>query len=218
MNDTKTAEATYSNKRTSIAGLNAQRGEKAEALAASEPNSHPEPAPQDPVAQASEVAAQAPAPAAASAPSLEPNPMATAKPAQDLQTEFVSFLKRTWKVWAIVAGAIFGLIALTTVQKGIAERARIAREARQEHAVASVTADSLLSRCGPPSQDDTRDLYPVILRSMVYQRGDEKFIFEFSRTAEEKSDWVFLSMKDSTGTKTFDTPQEKIAALPCLGK
>ena len=216
MNDTKTAEANYSHDRTSIASLDSLRDEKAAALAAWEPNTHPEL--QEPVAQASDTADQVPEPPAASAPWLERNPLAPARPAQDLQSEFVSFLKRTWKVWAIVAGAIFSLIALTTVEKGIAERARIAREARQEHAVASVTADSLLSRCGPPSQDDTRDLYPVIMRSMVYQRGGEKFIFEFSRTAEEKSDWVFLSMKDAAGTKTFDTPQAKIAALPCLGK
>lgn len=218
MNDTKTAEATYSHERTSVTGPDSLRGEKSAAHAASEPNAGPVPEPQYPVSQNPEAADQAPAPAATSTPSPEANPMASARPAQDLQAEFVSFLKRTWKVWAIVAGAIFGLIALTTVQKGISERARIARQARLEHAVASVTADSLLSRCGPPSQDDTRDLYPVILRSMVYQRGDQKFIFEFSRTAEENSDWVFLSMKDATGTKTFDTPQAKIAALPCLGK
>ncbi len=31
-----------------------------------------------------------------------------------------------------------------------------------------------------------------------------------------KSDWVFLSMKDQSGTGHFDTPQAKIAALPCI--
>jgi hypothetical protein len=38
----------------------------------------------------------------------------------------------------------------------------------------------------------------------------------FSRTAQEKSDWVFLAMKDESGARSYDTPETKIAALPCL--
>jgi hypothetical protein len=41
-------------------------------------------------------------------------------------------------------------------------------------------------------------------------------VISFSRTAEEKSDWVFLSMQNENGTATYDTPEAKIAALPCL--
>ncbi len=41
-------------------------------------------------------------------------------------------------------------------------------------------------------------------------------MISFSRTAEEKSDWVFLSMQSETGTEIYETPEAKIAALPCL--
>jgi hypothetical protein len=41
-------------------------------------------------------------------------------------------------------------------------------------------------------------------------------VVAFSRTAEEKSDWVFLSMKDEVQTRSYDTPDAKAAALPCL--
>ena len=52
---------------------------------------------------------------------------------------------------------------------------------------------------------------------MSYQpRENEKVVFQFSRTAEEKSDWVFLSMKDESGARSYDTPETKIVALPCL--
>ena len=60
-------------------------------------------------------------------------------------------------------------------------------------------------------------MYPLVLRTMSYPHGEnEKIVFAFSRTAEEKSDWVFLSMKDQNGARSYDTPQAKIAALPCL--
>ena len=41
-------------------------------------------------------------------------------------------------------------------------------------------------------------------------------VISFSRTAEEKSDWVFLSMQNESGGAIYDTPEAKIAALPCL--
>jgi len=75
----------------------------------------------------------------------------------------------------------------------------------------------LTARCGPPTEDVTKEMYPVVLRTMSYQRGEnEKIVFEFSRTAEAKSDWFFVSMKDQSGTRSFETPEAKIAALPCL--
>ena len=54
------------------------------------------------------------------------------------------------------------------------------------------------------------------MRTMVYQISrNETYTFDFSRTAEEQSDWVFLSMKDATG-KSYETAEEKVAAMSCL--
>jgi hypothetical protein len=131
--------------------------------------------------------------------------------------EFAEFLKRTKRVWLIVLGAIFGMMTVVTVVTRMSERARNAREKRQEHAVLEVMPENLIARCGPPTEDATKEMYPVVVRTMSYQRGEnEKIVFEFSRTAEAKSDWVFLSMKDQSGTRRFETPEAKIAALPCL--
>lgn len=131
--------------------------------------------------------------------------------------EFAEFLKRTKRVWLIVAGGIFGLMAVVTVETGISERSRNASEKRQEQAVLDVLPERLIARCGPPTEDVTKEMYPVVLRTLSYQRGEhEKIVFAFSRTAEANSDWVFLSMKDERGARSFDTPEAKIAALPCL--
>jgi hypothetical protein len=126
-------------------------------------------------------------------------------------------LKRTKRVWLIVAGAILGMMAVVTVVTRVSERARNAREKRQEQGVLEVIPENLIVRCGPPAEDATKEMYPVLLRTMSYQRGEnEKIVLEFSRTAEAKSDWVLLSMKDQSGTRSFETPEAKIAALPCL--
>ena len=131
--------------------------------------------------------------------------------------EFAEFLKRTKHVWLIVAGAIFGVMTVVTVVTRMSERARNAREKRQEQAVLEVTPENLIARCGPPAEDVTKEMYPVVVRKMSYQRGEnEKIVFEFSRTAEAKSDWVFLSMKDLSGARNVETTEAKIAALPCL--
>ena len=130
--------------------------------------------------------------------------------------EFAEFLKRTKRVWLIVAGAIFGMTAVVMVVTRMSERARNAGEKRQEQAILEVIPENLVARCGPPAEDVTKEMYPVVLRTMSYQRGEnKKIIFEFSRTAEKKSDWVLLSMKDQSGTSS-ETPEAKIAALPCL--
>ena len=51
---------------------------------------------------------------------------------------------------------------------------------------------------------------------LTYQMsGNETYIFDFSRTAEENSDWVFLSMKDAKG-KSYETAEEKVGAMSCL--
>ncbi|MGB7727418.1 MAG: hypothetical protein WBL50_05260 [Candidatus Acidiferrum sp.] len=130
--------------------------------------------------------------------------------------EFAEFPKRTKRVWLVV-GAIFGTMAVVTVVTRRSERPRNAGEKRQEQTTLEMIPENLIARCGPPAEDVTKKMYPVVLRTMSYQRGEnEKIVFEFSRTAEAKSDWVFLSMKDQSGTRSFETPEAKIAALPCL--
>jgi hypothetical protein len=133
-----------------------------------------------------------------------------------LAHDFVTFLNQTKRVWLMVVGASVGLIlVITLLQRGF-EWFSKSRERRHEQAVASVTPEHLLARCGQPVEDVTREVYPVRMRTMTYQvRWRETYILEFSRTAEKNSDWVFLSMKDVNG-KSFETPEEKVAAMSCL--
>jgi hypothetical protein len=129
---------------------------------------------------------------------------------------FITFLKRTKRVWLMVVGASVGLIlVITLLQRGF-EWFSKSRERRHEQAVASVTPEHLLARCGQPVEDVTREVYPVLMRTMTYRiKSMETYILEFSRTAEENSDWVFLSMKDGNG-KSYETPEEKVVAMSCL--
>jgi hypothetical protein len=130
--------------------------------------------------------------------------------------DFLGFLKQTKQIWLMVGGAIFGLIVLVTLGGRLYNWANNVKERRTEQAVASVTPERLLARCGQPVEDDTKEVYPILMRTMTYQISrNEAYVFEFSRTAEEKSDWVFLSMKDATG-KSYETPEEKVAAMSCL--
>jgi hypothetical protein len=130
---------------------------------------------------------------------------------------FAESPKRTKRAWLIAAGTIFGVMAVLMVTTRVSERAKSAGEKRQEQAVLEVMPENLIARCGPAAEDVTKEMYPVVLRTMSYQRGEnEKIVFEFSRTAEAKSDWVFLSMKDQSGARRFETPEAKIATLPCL--
>lgn len=130
--------------------------------------------------------------------------------------EFVDFLKQTKRIWLMVVGAIVGLILLVTLAQRGFEWFNKSRERKHEQAVASVTPEHLLARCGQPAEDTTRNLYPILMRTMTYQISrEETYIFDFSRTAEEQSDWVFLSMKDTNG-KSYETAEEKVAAMSCL--
>jgi hypothetical protein len=131
--------------------------------------------------------------------------------------EFSAFLKHTKRVWLMGAGIIIAAVALVNLTARAAEWAKNARERRQLHAVATLTPEHLLARCGAAAEDVTKEVYPVVMRTMTYQRGaTEKLVISFSRTAEEKSDWVFLSMQNENGAAIEDTPEAKIAALPCL--
>ena len=131
--------------------------------------------------------------------------------------EFSGFLKHTKRVWLMGAGIIIAAVALVNLTARAAEWAKNARERRQLHAVATLTPDHLLARCGAAAEDMSKEVFPVVMRTITYQRGaQEKLAISFSRTAEEKSDWVFLSMQNENGAVIEDTPEAKIAALPCL--
>lgn len=128
-----------------------------------------------------------------------------------------AFVKRTKRVWLMTAGLIVGVAALVNLTARAAEWAKNARERRQLHAIATLTPENLFARCGAASEDVSKEVYPVVMRTMTYQpRGGEKLVISFSRTAEEKSDWVFLSLQNENGAAIDNTPEARIAALPCL--
>jgi hypothetical protein len=86
-----------------------------------------------------------------------------------------------------------------------------------ESTLESMTPELVTSRCGPPAEDVTKDLYPMISRTMSYKStGLGSVVLEFSRTSEENSQWLFLSMKDGNGAIKYETPEMQVAALPCL--
>ena len=131
--------------------------------------------------------------------------------------EAADFLMRTKRVWVMAAGIVIGVAALANLSARAAEWAKNARERRQLHAMATLTPERLYARCGAAVVDETKVIYPVLMRTISYHpRGGEKLVISFSRTAEEKSDWVFLSMQNEDGAASYDTPEAKIAALPCL--
>jgi hypothetical protein len=79
------------------------------------------------------------------------------------------------------------------------------------------TPDAVIAVCGQPLADVTKDSFPVIIRTMTYKPFlKDPVVLAFSRTAEEQSQWVFLTMKDQNGPKTYDTMEAQAAALSCL--
>ncbi len=108
------------------------------------------------------------------------------------------------------------LIAQFLVVKG-SQWYKQTRERRITKATDSVTPDRLIARCGAPADDVTTDLYPIIRRTMRYKAsGQRTFVFTFTRTADEPQNWVLLTMKDSVGGASFETPEAKTSALSCL--
>jgi hypothetical protein len=138
-------------------------------------------------------------------------------PADSQLADFAAFLKRTWRIWAIVIGGFLGVILTVTVMQRLAAMARDAQLKRYDQAIASLTPDRLIARCGRPAEDVTREVFPVVLRTVRYRPmiGDP-LVLTFSRTDEQQSDWVFLTMTDQSGAKSFDTPEAKINAFSCL--
>jgi hypothetical protein len=116
----------------------------------------------------------------------------------------------------IAAGFVAGIVGvrlLIAAPSWFKER----RENRQFIAVNNLTPERLIARCGPPIGDETKNLYPIITRDMNYKSDNRgTILFKFTKTAEESSDWVFVSMQDSHGGTDYDSPRAKISALPCL--
>ena len=124
-------------------------------------------------------------------------------------------LRMTQQTWLIAATMLVGLATLLILTR-FTGKSKPAGERHEERTVASLTPESLVAKCGAPADDVTKDLYPMIKRTMSYKSGAKGTLtFEFSRTAEEKSDWVFLSMSDENGA-SYGTPETQIAAMPCL--
>jgi hypothetical protein len=139
------------------------------------------------------------------------------KTAESQLADFVAFLKRTWRIWAIAIGLFVGAILVIALLQKMTEMAKIAQQKRFDKAVASLTPDHLIARCGKPVEDVTKEVFPVVMRTIRYQPSrNETLLLTFSKTAEQQSDWVFLTMKDETGAKSFDTTESKISALSCL--
>jgi hypothetical protein len=131
--------------------------------------------------------------------------------------EFKDFGRKTRGLWLTLAAAIIGLVAAANVWARVAEWARNTRVKRQEQAVATLTPEHLVARCGATAQDVTKEVFPIAMRRITYElSGREKLVFAFSRTMEAKSDWVFLSMDNESRGENFQTTEAKMAAMPCL--
>jgi hypothetical protein len=116
----------------------------------------------------------------------------------------------------IFAGLVIGIVFvryLFVLPGWMKER----RETRQYIAVNNLTPDRLVKRCGPPLSDETKDLYPMVARDMVYKsRSVGTVVLKFSRTAEESSAWVFTAMQDPSGSVSYEEPEAQISVLSCL--
>lgn len=144
-----------------------------------------------------------------------PGPMAATGATETVKFQFP--LKITQQTWLIAATVLLGLVTLLILSRATG-RNKAAKELPVERTVESLTPERLIASCGQPTEDATKDLYPMIKRTMSYKSsGKAALTLEFSRTAEEKSEWVFLSMSDENGA-TYSTPDTQIAAMPCLKK
>ena len=160
--------------------------------------------------------------AGTSQPADSPEPAEDKKPAGAVApagagkiAKFPFGLKITQQTWLIAATLIVVLVTLLIFSRATRSNKAIA-ERREERTVASLTLESLIAKCGPPAEDATKDLYPMVKRTMSYKSsGKGTLTFEFSRTAEEKSDWVFLSMSDENGA-SYGTPETQVATMACL--
>ena len=122
-------------------------------------------------------------------------------------------MKRKLLLAAGCVAAIVGVRVLIAAPSWFKQR----RENRQFIAANNLTPERLIARCGQPISYATKNLYPIIARDMNYKTdGGATIVFKFSKTAEESSEWVFMSMQDSSGIANYESPEAKIAALSCL--
>ncbi len=129
------------------------------------------------------------------------------------RAQFARIAKRALPVAAVLLALLFAGLAIRIGVAWLKQR----RENRQWLAVSNLTPDRLIARCGQPAEDATHDMYPMIAREMKYNSpGGRNVVLAFSRTAEEGSAWVFLSIKDAQSGLAYDSPSTQIAALPCL--
>jgi hypothetical protein len=136
-------------------------------------------------------------------------------------TEFkLTEIKLTKEIVLIAVRVLVAIAALVVALFLVNKAAGWIKEARERRitkATDNVTPDRLIARCGPPTEDVTTNVFPVVRRTMRYSAADQRsIIFTFTRSADEVQNWVFLSMKDSAGGASYETPEAKIAALPCL--
>ncbi|HVS89158.1 MAG TPA: hypothetical protein VHF01_13185 [Candidatus Acidoferrum sp.] len=132
----------------------------------------------------------------------------------------LSEIKLTKEIVLIAVRVLLAIVALVVAVFLVIKAAdwiKQARERRITKATDAVTPDRLIARCGPPAEEVTTDVFPVVRRTMRYKAsGQRTAIFTFTRSADEPQNWVFLSMKDPVGDASYETPEAKIAALPCL--
>jgi hypothetical protein len=126
-------------------------------------------------------------------------------------------IKPSWIMAGSVVLVVAGLLFAQFVIVKAAGWFKQTRERRITKATDTVMPDRLIARCGTPVEDLTTDLYPVVRRTMRYKiSGQRSVLFTFTRTSDEPQNWVLLSMKDSVGDVSYETPEAKISALSCL--
>jgi hypothetical protein len=135
----------------------------------------------------------------------------------EIKLNEIKLTKEMVRIAVRVLVAIVAVVALLFLVIQAAGWIKEARERRITKATDAVTPDRLIARCGPPAEDVAKDVFPVVRRTMRYKAsGQRTVVFTFTRFANEPVGWVFLSMKDSVGDAPYETPEAKIAALPCL--
>src|SRR5262249_3981143 len=72
--------------------------------------------------------------------------------------ECPAVLKRTRHIWLTLAVGVAALMALSILTQQGAEWFKERRELRQEKAIATVTPEHLIARCGRAAQDETKEV------------------------------------------------------------
>lgn len=152
------------------------------------------------------------------------SPVRSSKPAKDMEslkpgqaaTKFAPGAKISQQTKLIVATVVSGLFVLLIFSL-VPRWTRSTQGKISIPVVHAPTPEAVIAVCGQPVGDVTTDSFPVIIRTMTYKPFlKDPVVLTFSRTAEEQSQWVFLTMKDQNGPKTYDTMETQAAALSCL--